>query len=140
MAEATGTAITTLNRDFAAERREHQAALERAMTGAPMIGDPRFNDLGGNILLRRACLYAAEMVRGRDMVPEDMSGLDAIFLEPATVVFARADAGQQEIARYTISEHVMTFGQVKQPAPQLEPPTITIEPNPLPRRPRRKAA
>lgn len=105
----------------AATPREHAVALARAMTGAPMKGDPKFNDAGDNYLLRRICQYAAEMCRGRGPLPEDLSGFDAVYLEPATVLFIRADASQAEVLRYTIPEHVMSF-PVPRPHPRLVAP------------------
>lgn len=112
---------------MAALRREHQAALARPMTGTPMRGDPKFNDAGGNYLLRRVCQYAAEMVRGRRGLPEDLSGFDAVYLEPATVLFIRADASQDEAARYTIPAHVLNFGRAR-PSPLLQAVPMTNEP------------
>ena len=105
---------------------DHATALARAMTGAPMIGDPRINDVGGDVLTRRACLYATEMLRGRGAVPTDLSDYDAVFLPPATVVLVRSDPSQAELARFTIPQRVMLFTGTR-PSISRKVPPMTIE-------------
>jgi hypothetical protein len=126
-------ALIAQNPSFAALKREHQAALERPMTGATMKGDPRINDYGEQVLVRRACLYAAETLRARGILPADQSGLHADFIAPDMVRFTLLiHDNPVEVARYTIPEHIMRFSFGRHSAPVRKslaalPPAGTIE-------------
>lgn len=95
-----------------ASRRLKAAELGRPMLGIRMMADPRYDHVeDGDIAhleKRRACQYAAAMVL-RSGALGDFEGVDAIFQAPATVIFIRADSGQQELTRFTVPAYIMNF-------------------------------
>lgn len=95
-----------------ASRRLKAAELGRPMLGIRMMADPRYDaaeqgDIA-HLEKRRACQYAAAMVL-RSGALGDFEGVDAIFQAPATVIFIRADSGQEEITRFTVPTYIMNF-------------------------------
>jgi hypothetical protein len=107
----TVNAIIARNPGVIARRRDaRDPSPRRPMLGCPMTGDPRFEDKGPTaLMIRRACQYAAAMAARDGLVPADLSGVDANFSPPATIIFVRADASQADIGRWTVPEHVMSY-------------------------------
>ncbi len=93
-----------------AMRQEHAIALAAPMIGVPMAGDPRFDDSSSNdpLMTRRACLYATELLRRDPQFSGDLSGIEAVFREPASVVF-RTCLGDV-VASIEIPARIMDFG------------------------------
>ncbi len=93
--------------------REHARNMARPMLGVRMMGDPRYDRAESgdvaDLLKRRAIQYATEMLRKEGKLGEDLAGIDALFLPPATVHFIVADASQALIAAFTVPDRVMNF-------------------------------
>lgn len=77
----------------------------------PMAGDPRFDDSGADgLMTRRACQYAAAMLKKRRQLPDDASAYRATWA-PAqrAVMFWR---GGEIAAVFRIPDRVMDFRAV----------------------------
>ncbi|MDR3461467.1 MAG: hypothetical protein P4L76_04030 [Beijerinckiaceae bacterium] len=87
-------------------RREHAATMTLPMVGTQMAGDPSLLAYAHHGDTWRRCQYAACLAVKRGLVPPDLTGIDAEFHAPRTIVFIRADSSQAEIGRLVLPDHV----------------------------------
>ena len=74
----------------------------------PMAGDPRFDDSGADgLMTRRACQYAAAMLKKRRQLPDDASGYRATWAPAQRAVMFWRDGTLAAVFR--IPDRVMDF-------------------------------
>ncbi|CCJ07081.1 hypothetical protein [Methylocystis sp. SC2] len=82
--------------------------IREAMIGHPMVGDPRFDDSGKDgLLIRRACQYAAGILKKRGLLPDDASHLSATWIPQQRCVIFWRDGVIATI--YRIPDYVMDY-------------------------------
>lgn len=84
------------------------AVYRETLVGHPMAGDPRFDDSGADgLMVRRACQYAAAIMKKRRQLPDDASAYKATWApDQRAVMFWKGGA---LACVYRIPDRVMDY-------------------------------